>query len=237
MSEEKKFDEKEVKKNALELFKRCLVEKKESKKYKFIYKQLKNLTVENLEILPSIHPTVSKLLYEVTIFRKHKYSDGTYGKEYMEGKWEITSPNFCISEDGLDDISLRIIKACNSYTYSNRMSYMLEEHLCEHSIKLYKRDNEVSLYNHPGKLRASISSFSPIDEVESSWGYHPIAAKIKNKDGKELYFIVDVYRDESNGLGLVANSFSLLDFSNMIIFDNDKKTYKVKEGLFGYKLI
>lgn len=236
MSEEKKFDEKEVKEKALEIFQSDFNYKKEFKKNKFIYQQLKNLTVEDLEILPAIHPIVSVLSYEVAIFWHGQRKDGTfYGDEIMEGKWEISSPNFCISEEGLDDISLKIIKNYSDYTYNDRMSNGLREFLCAHAISLYKRDNEVSLYNYPGKLRATISTFSPVSEIESAWGYNPIAAKIKNADGKELYFVINVYEDAVKKFA--SNPFSFLYLSNLIIFDNDKKTYKVKEGLFGYKLI
>jgi len=235
MSEEKKFDENEVKTKALESFKVSLSLYKEFKKNKFIYQQLKNLSVEDIEILPAIHPIVSVLSYNVAIFWHGQNRDGTfYGDERMEGKWEINSPTFYISEEGLDDISLKIIKNYSDYTYNDRLSYSLSEFLCDYAISLYKRDNEVSLYNYPGRLRAAISTFSPVSEIESSWGYNPIAAKIKNEDGTELYFVINVFEDAAKKF---ADDLKFLYMSNLIIFDNNKRTYKVKWGLFNYKLI
>ena len=246
MSEEKKFDEKEIKARALEDFNRTLAyidknsaeQKRQFKKIKFVYQQLKNLTVEDLEILPAIHPTVSALSYEFAIFWHGQRNDGTfYGNERMEGKWEFKTPDFCISEKGLDDISLKILKANHNNTYNTHMSPLLEETLREHVIEVYKRDNEVSLYNYPGRLRAVISSFSPVSEFKATWGYNPIAAKIKNENGKELYVVINVYEDVAKKF---ENGFSFLpgyfDF-NMIIFDSDKKIYKFQKGLFKYKLI
>ena len=167
MSEETNFNELEIKEKALTRFKNDYKRYKNWEKNKYLHNQFQNLSIENIEILEPIYPVTSRISYTVSIFHATRFDDGTYGKETMEGIFDLIYPEYFLSYENLDEISTLLIKTLGREKYSgntyngNEIGFYEIQKLEKFAISLFERDNEIFLYNHPENYELPLNPLQP----------------------------------------------------------------------------
>ncbi len=220
------------------------------KKYKAIYKMLRQTTPEDIFVMPVIKPDQTALTYWGSIYTKRKYDDGSLGSDYLEGDYKDESSRSYISLENLDALDHEILKrgeGCKrlvtkftlDYNDRNFVNYPAFDALEEELVRKFTIANSFNLRRYPAEVRAVVCKTEPA-RPPYHLDYYPVAAKIKFKNDETLYFLINLYQHDK---AVAENQKTYFWFagwdagysSNPVVFDENRKMRLWRKGLFGIK--
>lgn len=241
------MNDQEIKAKAYQNLQTALADKYKQasfKKYKDIVAKLKTITIDDIEVLPEIKAHSAELMKcKAEIVTRTKFSDGSLDRPYMNGAMEYLSPKTFISSDGLDEVDAKILRTASVKTYktlTDAKDYDLKEALSQEIAKHYKTLNYREFYNNPAEVSAILLEVEPMMPSDTT-NYRPIIAKINNQGGRTINLVIDMYDTKREITYMSDTHIDFLgfyaDYAAPVVYDNNRKLFKWKKGLLGYKLV
>ena len=253
------MNELEIKQKSLERLQQALKSKYSLKGFE---KFFKNITVNDIEILPAIKATAKKLSYSGRIFTQLKFDDGRLDKEYLEGDFTLISDSYYYSKEELINLDAAILssvtgRVCSTFSLEpdhinhNKGKVSLAEagtnrrifeELEKEMEKAYRDANYRNLYNYPKKVKVIVFMTRPTSDDKLESHLHPIVAKITSNIGIAMNMVIGIYDEEeqkilnSSGLYSIDSGTYWLPMTP-IIYDSNGNLHSWQKNLFGYKIL